>query len=65
LLNGDPECYRIWAEEYFEVPVARWAVDEIYAHRALTEECVRTLNAGLALADLAEEASEIAYPTSV
>lgn len=63
LLDGDPEAYRAWAEDYFETSVARAAVDHIFGHRTLTEEVVKVLNPELSLADLAEDASEIAYPT--
>jgi hypothetical protein len=63
LLDGDPEAYRAWAEDYFETSVARSAVDHIYAHRPLTEEVVKDLNPQLSLIDLAEDVSEIAYPT--
>jgi hypothetical protein len=62
LLDGDAEGYRARAEDYFETPVARWAVDHIFAHRALTEEIVRALNPELGLNDLAGDLSEIAYP---
>jgi hypothetical protein len=65
LLDGDPEGYRAWAEDYFETAVMRSAVDHIFGHCPLTEEIVKALNPELSLADLAEDASEIAYPTSV
>src|SRR5262249_39946060 len=63
LLDGDPEAYRAWAEDYFETSVARSAVDHIFGHRPLVEEVVKALNPELSLADLAEDVSEIAYPT--
>jgi hypothetical protein len=62
LLDGDPEGYRVWAEDYFERPVVRWAVDQIYAHSPLDEEVVRALNPQLSLMDLAADASDIGYP---
>jgi hypothetical protein len=64
LLDGDPKAYLAWAEAYFETSVAYPAVDHIFAHRPLTEEVVRALNQEISLADLAEDISEIAYPTS-
>lgn len=64
LIGGDPEGYRVWAESYFETAVTRSAVDHIFNHRPLTEDVVKALNPKLSLADLAEDASEIAYPTS-
>ena len=63
LLDGAPEAYRLWAEEYFEVTVERWAVDWIMAHRPLTEEVVRALNPEMTLLDLAADVAEIAYPS--
>ena len=65
LLDGEPETYRAWAEDYFETTVTRSAVDHIFAHRPLTEELVKILNPDLSLADLAEDIFEIAYPASV
>jgi hypothetical protein len=65
LLDGDPEGYRAWAESYFETAIMRSAVDHIFGHRPLAEEVVKALNPELSLADLVEDASEIAYPTSV
>ena len=64
LLDGDPEAYRAWAEDYFETSVALSAVEHVFDHRPLTEEVVRVLNPELSLSDLAEDISEIAYPTS-
>jgi hypothetical protein len=64
LLDGDPETYRAWAEDYFETSVARPAVAHIFGHRPLAEEVVRALNPELGLIDLAGDLAEIAYPTS-
>lgn len=63
LLDGDPDAYRAWAEDYFETSVARSAVDHIFGHRPLTEKIVKILNPTLNLDDLTEDVSEIAYPT--
>jgi hypothetical protein len=62
LLDGDPDAYRAWAEDYFETSVALWAVDHIFRHRPLTEKVVKSLDSELNLADLAGDAAEIAYP---
>jgi hypothetical protein len=40
LLDGDPEAYRAWAEDYFETTVALPAVEHIFGHRPLTEDLV-------------------------
>jgi hypothetical protein len=63
LLDGDPETYRAWAEDYFETRVARSAVEHIFGHRPLTGEVVKALNPQLSLTDVAEDVSEISYPT--
>jgi hypothetical protein len=62
LLDGNPGAYRAWAEDYFETPVARSAVDHVFAHRPLTEAVVKLLNPQLSLVDLTGEVTEIAYP---
>ena len=62
LLDGDPEAYRAWAEDYFETTVSLSAVEHIFGHRSLTEEVVNALNPELSMTDLVEDASEIAYP---
>jgi hypothetical protein len=62
LLDGDPEAYRAWAEDYFETSVALSAVEHLFGHRPLTEEVVMALNPELSLTALVEYAYEIAYP---
>jgi hypothetical protein len=61
-LDGDAEGYRTWAEDYFNRPVARWAVDHLYAHIPLNERVVRALHPQLSLTDLAGDVSDIGYP---
>jgi hypothetical protein len=62
LLDGDADSYRAWAEDYYDRPVARWAVEHIYAHLPIDEEVVRALNPQLSLMDLADDASDIGCP---
>lgn len=62
LLDGDPDRYRAWAEDYFETEVPRRAVDHIYAHQPLTGPVVHALNPELDIADLAGDLAEIGYP---
>ncbi len=64
LLDGNPEAYRLWAEDYYETSIEREAVEQVMAYRPLTAELVRLLNPELSLIDLEEELAEIAYPTS-
>jgi hypothetical protein len=63
LLDGSPEVYRRFAEDYYERSVDPVAAREVYALRPLTQELVTTLNNELSLADLAGDVAEIGYPT--
>ena len=65
LLDGDPRSYLAWAESYYEVSIARPAVDHVFAHRPLTEDVVKVLNKEISLADLVDDVFEITYPTTV
>ena len=62
ILDGKPETYQQWAEEYYEVEVSLAAVKHVYAHLPLTAKIVAELNAGIGLADLAADITEIGYP---
>ena len=61
-LDGDPETYRKWGEEYYGERLNPRAIQQIYAHERLTEFLVRSLNAKARLHDLREEIEEIGYP---
>ncbi|MFI0960573.1 hypothetical protein ACH4S8_03985 [Streptomyces sp. NPDC021080] len=62
LVDRSPEAFQHFAEDYYEVSVDLEAVSALYALRPLTQELVSSLNAEVALADLAEDMSEIGYP---
>ncbi|MFO0819990.1 MAG: hypothetical protein U1A77_18720 [Pirellulales bacterium] len=62
-LDGNPETYWLWAEEYYETDVALHAVKAIYERQRLTDELVRTLNPDLNLKQLKEDLRTIGYPT--
>lgn len=62
ILDGKPNTYRDWAEEYYEHEVDLTAVRAVYDHEPLTEELIRTLNPDLALSLLDEDIREIGYP---
>jgi hypothetical protein len=65
LLDGSPEAYWRFAEDYYEPrPVDLAAVREIYALRPLTQQLVTKLNRSLSLADLTRDIAEIGYPTN-
>ncbi|MGV9886995.1 hypothetical protein [Streptomyces sp. NPDC003395] len=63
LLDGRPEAYQEFAEEYYEVPVSLEAVRHVYALQPLTDSVVSSLNPDLDLADLEEDIARIGYPS--
>lgn len=66
LLDGKPQTYKGWAEEYYETKIPELAVREIYEHRPLTSELINQLNPQLSLAELQGDIEEIGWPgTSV
>lgn len=64
ILDGNPKTYQRWAEDYYERPISLNAVDHLYAYKPLTEGIVRELNPGITLSSLAEDITEIGYPTN-
>jgi hypothetical protein len=61
-LDGEPETYRAWAEEYYEREVDPRAVAHVYGHRLLTADLVLVLNPEVSISDLRADALEIGYP---
>jgi hypothetical protein len=64
LLDGRPEAYQEFAEEYYEVAVDLEAVRSIYALRPLTQGIVSALNPEVDLSGLEEDLVEIGYPSA-
>jgi len=62
-LDGDPETYRQWGEEYFGVRLNPNAVEHLYRHLPLTPFVVRSLNPEVDLRELEGELRSIGYPT--
>ena len=62
LLDGRPEAYQQFAEEYYEVAADLDAVRHVYALRPLTRSVVASLNPEVALAALEEDMARIGYP---
>ncbi|MER6548832.1 hypothetical protein [Streptomyces sp. NPDC001250] len=62
LLDGFPEAYQQFAEEYYEVPVGAAAVRHVYALRPLTQGVVSLLNPSVDIYGLAEDIAQIGYP---
>jgi hypothetical protein len=62
LLDGRPEAYQRFAEDYYEVAVDIAAVRHVYALHPLTQAIVSLLNPGVELSSLAEDLAEAGYP---
>lgn len=62
ILNQNPETYREWAENYFELKIPLAAVGAIYNHQPLNQELVSMLNPDLSLLSASADADEIGYP---
>ena len=62
LLNGNPETYQAWAEEYYEMEISLEAVRKIFEHVPMHVALVKALNADVSLEDLNEDLREIGYP---
>jgi hypothetical protein len=62
ILDGNPNTYKSWAEDYYECPVSLSAVRQIYEYAPLTAELVEELNSTLEFGALLADASEIGYP---
>jgi hypothetical protein len=63
VVDGRPEAYRQFAEDYYEVVVDIEAVRHVFALCPLTQSVVSALNADVDLADLEADRAEIGYPT--
>jgi hypothetical protein len=64
ILDGNPDTYKEWAEEYYESPINLSVVEQIYAHLPLTKELVLELNAETDLKGVFSDAIEIDYPVA-
>lgn len=61
-LDGHPETYQNFAQEYYEASIPLAPVAAIYDHESLTQDIVAALNKEIALSDLKENIAEIGYP---
>ncbi|MCM2419873.1 hypothetical protein [Streptomyces sp. RKAG293] len=64
LLDGRPEAYQQFAQEYYEVPVDIGAIRYVYALQRLTQSVVSALNPDVDLAHLAADLTKMGYPTA-
>lgn len=62
MLDGKPDTYHAWAEEYYEMEINRSAVGQVYAHVPLTASLVKQLNEQATLTKVQEDIDEIGYP---
>jgi hypothetical protein len=62
LVDGTPEAYREFAEDYYEEDVDLAAVTEVFALRPLTDRLVRRLNPAVTVRYLTDDIAEIDYP---
>lgn len=63
ILDGEPRSYRRFARDYYEATVPIASVRHVYNHLPLTDKIVESLNADVAIEDLADDLKEIGYPT--
>ncbi len=64
-LDGKPETYQAFVQDYYEVAVPLEAVQHVYEQLPLTEAVVRSLNSDLSLTALSSELLEIGYPLRI
>ena len=62
ILDGKPETYKDFAEEYYEQEISISSIKSLYEHRILTNELVRTLKKDIPIKDLQKDINEIGYP---
>lgn len=68
MLDGDPETYRTWAEDYFgddwedDRRLESSDVARIYHHELLTDALVTAINPDRKFSEVTKDAKEIGYP---
>ncbi|MFZ6873977.1 hypothetical protein ACO0LF_18115 [Undibacterium sp. Di27W] len=60
-LDGKPETYQAFAQEYYELDVDLSAITRIFAHEPLTAELVAAFSTSRTLEDILIDAEEIGY----
>ena len=61
-LDGQPETYKAWGDEYFGQPLDLTSIDRIYRHVPLTSGLVSRLNPETDFQELSAELDDIGYP---
>ena len=62
VLDFDPETYRTFASEYYEVELDQRDIQHVYSHKPLTTDILQRLNRDRRIDDLRECLDEIGYP---
>lgn len=62
IFDGDPSTYQSFARDYYEVELAREAIEHIYRLAPLKDEIVRAHNSELTAENVEADALEIGYP---
>jgi hypothetical protein len=65
LAAGTPEAYRVFAEDYYETPLAPAAIQHVWDLRPLTEDVLKALNPHLPLTRATATLARIGYPAGV
>lgn len=65
MMDGDPESYRRWAEDYYEREVSIEAVKRIYDMDPIDADLVEALNPDIGIEDIQDDIEEIAYPRAI
>lgn len=61
-LDGNPQTYKTFAEEYYEIEVSMKLVEHIYQHKPLTDKLVKSLNKGVSINELQKDIKDVNYP---
>jgi hypothetical protein len=62
VLDGNPETYRSYARDYFELDVAAEAISRVYAHEALTPALLQAFPSSRDFQSVVADAVEIGFP---
>ncbi len=62
ILDGNPNTYKAWAEDYYDLSINLSAVAQLYSRTPLSAILVQQLNPKTDLESLSSDASEIDYP---
>jgi hypothetical protein len=63
LLDGNPATYQDWADDYYGIRPELAALQEVYAHKPLTEDLLRRLGSPRRRDEVTAELDEIGYPS--